>query len=175
MQRSFFSRNIFIVVILFFISSCAYKKNSFLNKQKSKNSNVSVFIHMPDNFLVFENLSYIAYKAVVNHFRNVGYKVVDSDINSYILKIEIKKLDPLDKIISPDLLLYGSRMELKLLCSAFDKKGKLIKKKRFDFSTLICISKDSKLHSSFLDFEFSKLIKNRAAPNIEQYFRSMWR
>lgn len=131
---------------------------------------------MPENVLVFENVSGIIYKALYNYYRNVGYHLVDKKKDACSLKIKIKKIDPVDKLISPDVLTYASRIEVELVCCALDRNNNVIgKEKEFLFSTLVSKSKNAKLNADFFDFELKRLIERRAAPRIEQHFRSCWR
>lgn len=174
--REHVSVGLFAVFLIFLFSSCVYKNRSLIqeNDKRSSYTNFPLFIQMPENILVFENISHLVYKSLYEYFRCVGYNLVDSDKNSYILKTEITKLNPVDKFISPDLLTYGSIFEMEILCKAFDKEKKFIVQKNFTFSTLVFKSKNSKLNSSFFDFEFSKMMQKRVAPRIEQYFRIRW-
>jgi hypothetical protein len=164
------------LIVLFFFSSCAYKSSYFEDKKQLFYYSVPLFIEIPENSLVFENVSGLIYKSLYNYFRNVGYHLVDSNKDACSLKIKVKKVDPIDKLISPDVLTYASRIEVELLCVAIDKHGNQIcKEKGFFASTLVSKSKNSKLNASFFDFELTKLLERRMAPRIEQHFRSFWR
>ncbi len=153
---------------LLILPSCGYK--NYTRQEFTSARNISLAIDVPDNKLVFENLSSIVYSSVWSHFRRVGYKLVDKKNCSYYLKILVKKLDSPYKFLSPDLLTYSIKMKVDLLCQLFDNKNILIAKKVFSLSTLIPKSKSYVENSKFSDFEYKRLF-NKYAYKIDNYFR----
>ena len=129
---------------------------------------------MPENVLVFENISTIVYKGLWDHFNRAGYNLVDSEKEAFLLKLKIKKLEPVHKFISSEVLMYGLKIKLELFCQLFDNDGKLLAKETFSFFSVISKSKDPIINSSFFEFEYCRLIR-RVAPKIEQYFRSYFK
>ncbi|MFA5074576.1 MAG: hypothetical protein WC436_00570 [Candidatus Babeliales bacterium] len=156
------------VINLLFFNSCAYKQFSCNNI--SKNVSIPIFIKMPENSLTFEHLSPIVYESIYSYFNSVGYKLSDNKKNSFVLNIKIKKLTPVHKFLSPDLLLYDQNITIELECSLFDFQDKLLEKKVFSFFTLLSTPKDPILNTGFLDYEYRQLMR-RSMPKIEQYFR----
>ncbi len=159
------------ISIFFIFCSCAYKKVS--HNTIVKNIHTPIFIQMPENVLVFDNISSTVYKSLWDYFEQLGYRLADSECGAFVLKVKVKQLEPIHKFISPDVLTYGQRIKLELFCSAFDSKQKLLVQKNFIFSSLLCKPKNPILNTDFLEFEYCKLLQ-RAAPKIEQYFRSYW-
>lgn len=143
-------------------------------------SKVSLFIEVPQNRLVFDNLSSVVYDALWNHFDRVGYDLVKSSTNTSVantsvantsaLRVTIKKVDSPDKFLSPDLLVYAVKTRVELLCELFDAGDKLVAKKLFVMSCLISKAKDHVVNSNFYDYKYKKLFE-RYAPKIDHYFR----
>jgi hypothetical protein len=158
------------LVILFF-NSCIYKKSSY--NYVAKNLSVPIFISIPENTTVFENVSPIIYKSVWNYYNNLGYNLMNKKENSYVLKIKLKSLEPTTKFISSDVILYSMQMKLELECTAFDKEQKQLAQKKFIFYTLISKPQNTILNPGVFEYEYNKLMQ-RACPKIEQYFRKYW-
>jgi len=157
------------VAVFLFLSSCVRQSIVRKNSLVELNS-TSVFIQMPSNLLVFENISPLVYKIFWDHFDRVGYNLSKMNNTDFVLKIEIKDLGSARKIVSPDILSYGYNVKFELVCSLCDKNDKLLKKETFNFSTVIFKPRNPILSSNFLDFGYKKLI-GRAAFKVEQYFR----
>jgi len=126
---------------------------------------------MPENVLVFDNISPIVYEYIQSHFARLGYWLVNNKNNAYSLRIKIKSLGPIEKLISPDVLLYHSRLKLELFCQLYDKEKNLVAHKTFFFSSLVSKPNDPVQNTAFLEFEYKKLMF-KASPKIEQFFRS---
>lgn len=159
---------LYLFVIIFLVPSCGYQK--FSRNQVAKNVKQSVFIKMAENTLVFDNLSSVIYKSLYKTYQRLGYKILDDMNNSFILKTKIKSLEPIEKFISQDLLLYNVRLVIKIECKLFDLEDKLISEKNITSSSIVYYPKDPIQTSKFLDYEYKKLI-NRASLKIENYFR----
>ncbi len=129
---------------------------------------------MPHSKYVFDNMAPIVYQLVTDHFRCVGYTIVDNEQDGYSLELIIKDLSPRHNYVSPDVLLFHSSMRLDLECKLYDLNKKLIAQKCFSFSTLISKARNPIIDGSFLDFEYKKLMR-RASAKIEQHFRSVFR
>jgi hypothetical protein len=127
---------------------------------------------MPSNKLVFDNLSPLLYTSLVHHCKRVGYTLVDSEKHGYTIALAVKMLTPVQKYVSPDVLLFHTRIKVELLCQIFNFSSSLIAQKTFYFSTLISKPINPILTSSFLDFEYKKLFE-RSVPKIEQYIRPL--
>jgi len=131
-------------------------------------------IEMPQNKLVFENFSALVYDSLWNHFDRVGYHLTKENGSGYTLKITIKDVGSAYKFLSPDLMMYNVRKEVKLLCELFDDHNHLKAKKLFSFSIMIPKSKDYVVNSSFSDFKFRRLFE-RYAHKVDQYLRPFLR
>jgi len=154
---------------LFLFSSCVRRRGSY--NYVSKQICSPVFLAIPDNVLVFDNISPVIYKSLYAYFNQVGYRLVDSEHDSFLLKFKVKSFDPVDKFVSPDLLMYGIRLRLELECQLFDQNKKILAQKIFYATTLVCKPKNSIMNSDFLESGYQKLMR-RMSPRIEQYFRT---
>ena len=158
---------IFICFVIIF-PSCVYKKCS---KEKfAVPSSVSLCLEMPQNKLVFENLSAMLYDSLWDHFDRVGYSLQGRKNSCYSLKVTIKNVDTSYKYLSPDLLTYAEKIRIELLCQLFDESNILRRQKTFLCSSLMPVAKDYVENSKFSDFEYRKLFE-RYAPKIDYYFR----
>lgn len=165
--RSYYMFLVFFISAIFF-PSCLYKK--FSKEMLAVPSNISLFLEMPQNKLVFENLSAMLYDSLWNHFDRVGYSLKATKKNCYSLKVTIKDVDSSYKFLSPDLLTYAVKAKVELLCQLFDQQGRLKAEKVFHCSSLVSRAKDYVQNSSFYDFEYKKLFE-RYASKIDYYFR----
>ncbi|KKP22489.1 MAG: hypothetical protein SZ59_C0006G0030 [candidate division TM6 bacterium GW2011_GWF2_28_16] len=168
MLNNNFKKIKFILLILFILPSCAYKH--FSRNIISKKIKHPVFITMPSNSLVFENISSIFYDILFKYYMRSGYPLSTHDKNSFKIKINLKKLEPVENFISRDLLIYNVRIGLKFDCQLFSPENKLIAEKEFEISRLVSVAKDPLNNSAFFDFEYKNLIQ-RAVLKIERYFR----
>jgi hypothetical protein len=134
------------------------------------NQAVPVFISMPVNNQVYENIAPIVYDSFVEYFELVGYNVVSNTSNAYTLNITIKRLDPVQKYVSPDILLFNSTIKLELECQLLNFSGDIVTTNSFYFFHLIFKPKNPVTNSDFLDFEYKRMLKN-ALPRVEQKLR----
>jgi len=141
--------------------------------QSSSVCSSEIYIEMPQNAQVFENISPILYDALITHFERVGFNVVDSSGNCPVLRTLIKKVEPEYKFFSPDLLTYAIKMGIYLECSIIKEDGTVypVKPKAFHFFTLVSKPKKMIFLSAFLDFEWRRLFE-RSVPQIDYFFRS---
>ena len=178
MKRSLFFLTLFLVACTF--SSCVYQTA----RQKSFSSrDISLFLEMPENKVVFENMSSLVYDCLWRHFDRVGYRLVDQSTASHSLHVTIKDVDSSYKFLSPDLLTYAVKMKIVLLCRLYDASEghrpasgrkpalkKIIARKEFTLSTLIPKAKEYVANSKFSEFEYRRLLEQQAY-RIDQYFR----
>ena len=165
-MKNIFNKLMLICFSFFFLSSCS--KNN-INKNTSKNHQ-PIFIEMPQNKLVFENLSSLAYESLSSNFFRLGFRLFDDKKNCFYLRTMVENLDTDYKFLSPDLLTYTEKIRIDLNCQLFDYNDKLLSEKKFSFSTFISKSKDYSDNSSFLDFEYRKLL-DRESYRIAKYFK----
>lgn len=169
--KKFFSHVllIFTVFSILFLSGCFFKHTTF-RKSLVQKQIAPIFVQMPISNQVYENIAPLVYDSIVEHFELVGYKISCNQHDAYTFKITIKSLDPVQKYVSPDILLFHSTIRLELECQLLNYNKSIVASKVFYFYHLISKPKDPVTSSDFLDFEYRNLLK-RAAPKIEQYFR----
>ena len=153
---------------LLFFPSCAYKR--CYQEKFLPNATAPLSIEMPENKLVFENVSALVYDAVWSHFDRVGYHLVDKRDAHYSLQITVKDVSSVYKFLSPDLLTYAERIKVELFCRVVDEQNKVVAKKLFLVSTLLSKAKDHVENSVFSDFEYRRLFEQQAY-KIDHYFR----
>ena len=129
-----------------------------------------VFIRIPKSNFVFDNIAPLLHRELTKHYRRVGYTLMNNPYCGYELVITIISLTPQTKFVSPDVLLFHSTVQLVLDCTLYDSNGKEQARKTFSYSSLINKSRNSILRSSFLMYEYQKLLQ-RSVSNIEHYFR----
>lgn len=149
---------------------CCQLKQGITQHLALKNQEVPVFLEIPKNTMVFENLSPLVYDVMHAHLKRIGYKLVDSKNDGYTLQITIKDLSPSYKYVSPDVLLFHATIRLELSCNLLNYGQKSVIQKKFTFSTLLSKPQNPIINSDFSDFEYTKLLE-KAAPKIEQFFR----
>lgn len=170
-----FCFNVKFVTYCFFVSSLLLFCPSCLKKAQhstcvDQQSYVPIFVAMPQNNFVFDNVAPMVYKEFFEYFQQIGYHVVDDPGRGYVLQTTIKKLDPSQKYVSPDVLPFYIEMRLELFCQLCNFAKEVVAEKNFYFSTLICKPRNPILTSSFFKFEYEKLLR-QLAPRVEHYFR----
>jgi len=156
------------LILMLNIASCS--RQNTISDVAIRNAQIPVFIEMPRNPLVFDNIGPQLYQAVHNHFLRIGYILVDSSHNGYTVRMKTKELEPTTKLVSPDIVLMHSIIRLEVECVLYDFKQRIVAQKTFFFSSLISKSKNPILNSDFVDFEYTQLFE-KAAPIIERFFR----
>lgn len=156
-------------LLLATISACAYQRGPLSDFSVQK-ANIPVFIEIPKNDLVFENISPLIYDVFSEHFEQIGYQLMTRESDGYTLRIMVKSLDPSYKYVSPDIVLFNLTIRLNLFCQLLNYNKDVVASKDFAFTTLVSKPQNPVLNSDFLDFEYTRLLK-KAAPKVEQYFR----
>lgn len=161
---------IVVAYSILFLPGCVFK-HATCRSFSIKKQTVPIFVQMPTSNQVYENIAPLVYDSVVEYFELVGYKISCNRRDAYSLKITIKSLDPVQKYVSPDILLFHSTIKLELECQLLNFNQSVVASKLFYFYHLISKPKIPETSSDFLDFEYRKLLR-KAIPKIEQYFRS---
>jgi hypothetical protein len=169
LMRTWFSRFALRSLLLLLLPACSIKRIS-MRDYSVRAADIPVFIELPKNDLVFENISPLVYEIFTEHFERVGYRVMEKAADGYTLGVTIKRLDPSYRYISPDIVLFHTTILLELLVQLHNYKGDVVAQKSFTYTTLISKPQNPILNSDFLDFEYTRLLK-KAAPKVEQYFR----
>jgi len=155
-------------IALCFLTNCS--KQSKKSDISLSNKEISLFIAMPKNSLVFDHISLLLYDELHQQCLRIGYNIIDRPSMGYTLNVMVKGLRPIQKFVSPDLLLFHNSISLELHCHLCNESNTTICQKTFFFSALLSKPKNPIMNSDFLDFEYKKLFK-RTAPVIERYFR----
>lgn len=159
----------FFGIFLLLLPACQLKRGGSTYRLRGRVS-TPIFIEMPQNNNVFENVSGLIYESLVSHFQRIGYKVLDKPNSAYSLQVIIKSLEPIQKYVSPDILLFHSSIKLVLSCQLLNYRKEVVAQKDFNFDRLVSRPKNPVLNSDFLSYEYKRLMLH-AAPKIEQYFR----
>ncbi|MBS1988393.1 hypothetical protein JST56_05345 [Candidatus Dependentiae bacterium] len=160
-----------LIILVLCTNSCIHR-TSLISHTNIINCKIPLYIQLPENKYVFDNITPLVYETITHRFRRMGYYLVNNQNDGYLLKITIKSLDPQTKFVSPDILLFHVRMRLVLLCELFDFNHELVNAKTFEGSTLISKPIDPILKSDFFYFEYKKILE-RISPVIEHHFRSI--
>ncbi len=162
-------RIFFLCTVMAFLPSCAFKHTTYQN-MSVHNQAVPLFISMPVSSQVYENIASTVYDSLVEYFELVGYKVMSNASNAYTLNVTIKRLDPVQKYVSPDILLFNSTIRLELECQLLNFSRDIVTTNNFYFLHLISKPRNPVTSSDFLDFEYKRMLK-KALPKIEQKLR----
>jgi hypothetical protein len=150
------------------LASCS--KQATISDLAIRNAHIPIFLEMPQNPLVFDNISPLLLQSLHHHFLRIGYHLVNKPNDGYTLRVRAKALDPATKLVSPDIVLMHTIIRCEVECILLNFNQKQVVKNTFTFSTLISKSKNPILNSDFMDFEYRRLFE-RAAPQIERFFR----
>lgn len=160
---------IFCLISLIFLPCCIFKHSTHQNLSVH-NQAVPIFISIPVNNKVYENIAPLVYDIFVEYFELVGYQIFSKSSNAYSINITIKSLDPVQKYVSPDILLFNSNIKMELECELLNFNKDVVTKSSFYFYHLLPKPKNTEVSSDFLDFEYKRMLKN-AMPRIEQKLR----
>lgn len=84
-----------------------------------------LFIALPDNPVVFENISPLLYAALYDYFSRAGYTMVHRPERAYALSVVIRNFDSIGKLISPDVQPYGFAATLTFVVILHDPAGEV--------------------------------------------------
>jgi hypothetical protein len=158
----------FILILLF--SSCS-KKEQLISDLGVKQKKISVYIEMPRNALVFDNIAPLLYQALHKHMLRVGYVMANSWQNGYTLRTNIKSLEPINKLVSANIILFHYTVKIEVECILLDFNQTIVAQKTFLISSLISKPNNPILNSDFLDYEYKRLFE-RSSQRIERFFRN---
>lgn len=159
----------FLGLFLVLLAGCG-KTGVLISDLGIRKSHIPIFIEMPSNPLVFDDIAPLVYQSLHNHMLRVGYDLVDHPSKGYVLATKIKSLEPVNKLVSPDIVLFNYTVRIELDCSLLDFNGVVLTQKSFFLSSLISKPKNPTLNSDFLDFEYKRLFE-RSLPRVERFFR----
>ena len=131
---------------------------------------INLFIAMPKNVVVFEDLAPLLYTELWDHFQRVGYHLVSQPLGCCRLETKLKALDERGKLVSPDVLTYGFQVRMLIEYKLFDSAGMLLDKKTLPAYRWIFKSQNPVLHHHYLRQQYRDLF-TRVAPMLEQQVR----
>ncbi len=155
--------------LILLTSSCIPKRNMICDIGVQK-ADIPIFIELPSNQLVFDNIVPLLYDSLYHHYVRVGYTLVNDQAHGYSIRVNVRALDPYNKLVSPDLVLMHYTVRAELDCILYNFNNEVVAQKTFLFSRLISKPRDPILSSDFLDFEYKRLF-DRSVPAIERFFR----
>lgn len=152
--------------VLFF-SSCAYQDNQQKGLVKPC---TPLFIAMPKNREIFDNIGPSLYEALYKRFSLNGYKLVGSPGKGYQLIVSIERWEPVHKLVSPDVVLFHEERILEISYQVRDFTDKVVLEKKRICTLLLSKPENPILNTDFVHFELERLLV-RIARDIELYIR----
>lgn len=137
-------------------------------KQELPPTDVDIFLAIPSNKSVFDNIRTLLYEATHQHLLHAGFSLVDSAEHGYTIQIQLKRLDPLDKLISPDIVLLNYTAQLDFTLQIQTSAKRVIHTHDFSCSALISRPRNPILNSDFT-YEAYRVLAARAARMVQQY------
>ncbi|MCK4264757.1 hypothetical protein KAW80_00180 [Candidatus Babeliales bacterium] len=157
------------ILFCFLIVSGCSKKEVF-KKEPENLQQLGIFIGMPENLTVLENISSSVHEILSRHFQRVGFNLLSKKNSDFKIYIKILGLEYPERFVSPDVLPYALKVKISFECKLFDKHDKLITSKKFSFLKWLNRSRDPVLNWTYLHVQYRKLIEE-SVPRIDQFFR----
>ncbi len=157
-----------ILSFLLLLPGCGAKQQS--PSSLRVHTTIPLFIEMPQNPLVFEDLSPLIYDELWSHYKRAGYVLAHDKKDSYCLRVTITHLDEIGKLVSPDVLTYGYKVKLSLACQLFDPHNDLLGAHTFRFYKWVYKPKSPILDPHYLHAYYRSLLAY-SVPKIDYYFR----
>ena len=145
-------------------------KQATVSEMSVQGRHIPVFVEMPRNIHVFDDIAPLLYQALHHQYMRVGYEVVDRPAHGYRLKVQIKNLESTQKLVSPEVNLVHYHARLELDCTLHNFNDHVVAQKKIFVSGLISKPRNPILNSDFLDYEYKRLC-SRAASQIERQFK----
>ena len=137
-------------------------------KQELPPPDVDIFLAIPGNKSVFENIRSELYQTTHQHLLHAGFSLVDNPSDGYTLQLHLKRLDPLDKLISPDIVLVNYTAQLDFTLQIQTPGKQVIHSHDFSCATLISRPRNPILNSDFT-YEAYRVLASRAARMVQHY------
>jgi len=163
-------KNIIIVLAMACCMVACGPKRATVSEMSVQGKHIPVFVEMPRNVHVFDDIAPLLYQALHHQYMRVGYDVVDRPARGYKLLVQIKNLEPTQKLVSPEVNLVHYHARLELDCTLRNFNDQIVAQKKLFVSGLISKPKNPILNSDFLDYEYKRLC-SRAASQIERHFK----
>jgi hypothetical protein len=81
----------YLILLVLLLPACLHQ-GQYSNELFSAGSSINLCLDMPQNKLVFENMSPLVYEALWNHFNRVGYHLVDKKRRVTLFLLRLKTL-----------------------------------------------------------------------------------
>jgi hypothetical protein len=166
-----FSKLYFLFVILFlilFVSCVNYKKGRYVSS--NCNNYKSLFIEIPKSASEFEDITVAVYNSLVEYFNLLGYRIVSDPKDGYTLRVVIKNITPVQKFVSPDVVLAHTKIKLELICQLLNFNKKVIASKSFNFSSLASCAGNPIMNREYIYYVIKKELF-RSLHKIEHFVR----
>lgn len=161
---------IYTIILLFFFSSCGRQDGGSSELQHVQ---TPLFIAMPENTGIFDNIGPSLYEAVHNRCASAGYTLVAAPEDGYRMALIIKRWEPVHKLVSPDVVLLHEQRILEVVCQVRNFADDVVYEKNHAFTLLISKPKNPILNTDFVHFELERLLV-RAARDIEYAMRTFF-
>ena len=145
----------FAPLLFIFFPSCAYRT---CQQRTIHEMNIPLFIAMPKNPEIFDNIAPQLYEALYKHFSLSGYNLVSAPCDGYELTVVIKRWTPINKFISPDVVLFHERRTLEVLYQVRDFTHKVVLEKKCKRTFLLSKPENPILNTDFVYFELDRLL-----------------
>jgi len=137
------------------------------SKQPTVSVDTPLFIEFPKNTHVFYNIGPLLYDACHQHLTQAGFAVTSDPHHAYHLVIHITGLEPQQKNVSPEIILFSYHARLDLRAQIFDHAGKEVFAETLSCSALVGKPKDPAFNDDFIFCAYQRLAE-RAARLLQQ-------
>ena len=160
----------FLSIALLLFSSCAARRLQFGRNLKSVN--IPLFIEMPQNVVVFDDLSGFLYEALWSRCKSVGYPLkLYNQQGSFRLVTKIVDMDRESQLLSFDVVVHGFRVRLTVYCELYTSDGTLIDSTTFRFYDWFSRSKSPLLYGYYYREQYRALF-SRWVGQIDYFIRA---
>lgn len=147
------------LVIMVFFAGCS--------RQQMVSVATPLFINFPVSAHVFDNITPVLYEAVHQQLMHSGFAIADQPQHAYRLVITIKSLDPVQKNISPDIVLLSYKMSMGYTIQVLNYANKVVFNHDNSCAILISKPRNPMLNDTFIHYTYQTLA-NRVARLIQQ-------
>lgn len=160
-----------LITLPILLSSCCYQN---IRYQLDKRPQLQrLLLEMPRNLVVFEELSGALYEELWYYLDAVGYRLITSASGSEAfvrLRVNIRSLEHVDTIISPDVQPYGHKVALAVFWSLLDHNNDVIGEMPLTVYGWVYKPCDPIFNRDYLAFQYRELLK-QIPPCIDHQLR----
>ncbi len=121
-----------------------------------------LFLELPRNTAVYDDIAPIIYDALHQELINTGFTLADNNTSAYTLRLAIDQLEPTDKLISPDIVLFATTMRISVNLKLLNHAGNIVHTKTFSCATLVSKPLNPLLSSDFTNISYQELAARTA-------------